>query len=276
MNPANIAFIGCGNMGRCLIGGLIKDGVVAPTQLRAADADASQLARLAAWPGIATTDDNAIAVRDADVIVLAVKPQQMRSVATSLAAHVATRKPLVLSIAAGIRSSDLRRWIGPLPIVRAMPNTPALLGCGVAGLFAGPDVGELQREQAEAILRAAGMTVWVEEEAQIDAVTAVSGSGPAYFFALMEWMEDAGTSLGLNREQARLLTLQTALGAARMAMESGVDPATLRKQVTSPGGTTECALGIMHQHDMAGIVAQALLGARERAAEMAQQFGGDR
>jgi pyrroline-5-carboxylate reductase len=274
MNPANIAFIGCGNMGRCLIGGLIRDGVVAPAQLRAADADAGQLARLATWPGIVATPDNAAAARGADVVVLAVKPQQMREVASALASIVASRRPLLVSIAAGIRTADLRRWIGDLPIVRAMPNTPALLGCGVTGLYAGSEVDEAQREQAESILRAAGMTVWVERESQIDAVTAVSGSGPAYFFALMEWMEDAGTQLGLSREQARLLTLQTALGAARMAMESGVDPATLRKQVTSPGGTTERALGILHQNNVAEIVAQALHGASERAAEMAEQFGG--
>jgi pyrroline-5-carboxylate reductase len=274
MIAANIAFIGCGNMGRCLIGGLIRDGLP-PSRIRAADADASQLERLTSqWSGVVTTGDSAQAVADADVIVLAVKPQQIRQVALALAPPLQARKPLVLSIAAGIRERDLRRWIGPLPIVRAMPNTPAMLGCGVAGLHAGDGVHESHRELAEAILRAAGMTVWVDSEDLIDAVTAVSGSGPAYFFALMEWMEDAGVKLGLSREQARLLTLQTALGAARMAMEAGVDPATLRKQVSSPGGTTERALSVMHQHDMGGIIEQALRAASLRAAEMADQFGG--
>ncbi len=272
MNPANIAIIGCGNMGRCLLGGLLTDGYPA-AQLRAADADPVQLARLSAETGVRTSVDNAEAVSDADIVVLAVKPQQMHKVAGDLAAPLASRRPLIVSIAAGIRIADLRRWIGTLPIVRAMPNTPALLGCGAAGLYAGEDVSDEQREQAEGILRAVGLTVWVGSEALIDAVTAVSGSGPAYFFALMEWMENAGTQLGLSREQARLLTLQTALGAARMAIESSVDPASLRKQVTSPGGTTERALGIMNENDMGGIVEQALAGARRRAAEMAAEFG---
>lgn len=275
MNPANIAFIGCGSMGRCLLGGLLKDGYPA-TQLRAADADALRLDRLSAETGVRTSSDNLEAVRDADVVVLAIKPQQMRAVAVALAAALSSRRPLIVSIAAGIRIADLRRWIGPLPIVRAMPNTPALLGCGAAGLYAGEGVSDEQREQAEGILRAVGLTVWVESEALIDAVTAVSGSGPAYFFALMEWIENAGAQLGLSREQARLLTLQTALGASRMAIESSLDPATLRKQVTSPGGTTERALGIMSQNDMGSIVEQALAGACQRAAEIAAEFGDEK
>ncbi len=275
MNPANIAFIGCGNIGRCLLGGLLKDGYPA-TQLRAADADALQRDRLSSETGVRASADNLEAVCDADIVVLAVKPQQMRAAARPLAAALAARRPLIVSVAAGIRIVDLRRWIGELPIVRAMPNTPALLGCGAAGLYAGGEVSNEQREQAEGILRAVGLTVWVESEALIDAVTAVSGSGPAYFFALMEWMENAGAQLGLSREQARLLTLQTALGASRMAIESSLDPASLRKQVTSPGGTTERALGIMSENDMGGIVERALAGARQRAAEMAAEFGDDK
>lgn len=274
MNPANIAFIGCGNMGRCLIGSLLKDGYPA-AQLRAADTDAQQFARLE-HGGVKTTTDNAEAVGDASVVVLAIKPQQMRKVAMALASQLASHRPLVISIAAGIRIADLRRWIGNLPIVRAMPNTPSLLGCGAAGLYAGSEVSVEQREQAEGILRAAGMAVWVEREELIDAVTALSGSGPAYFFALMEWMENAGTELGLSREQARLLTLQTGLGAARMAMESGVDPATLRKQVSSPGGTTERALQILNENNVGSIVEQALAGANARAAEIAAEFGEDK
>lgn len=275
MNPANIAFIGCGNMGRCLLGGLLKDGYPA-TQLRAADADALQRDRVSAETGVRTSADNLEAVHDADIVVLAVKPQQVRAVALPLSAALASRRPLIVSIAAGIRIADLRRWIGELPIVRAMPNTPALLGCGAAGLYAGEGVSDEQREQAEGILRAVGLAVWIESEALMDAVTAVSGSGPAYFFALMEWMENAGAQLGLSREQARLLTLQTALGASRMAIESSLDPASLRKQVTSPGGTTERALAIMNENDMGGIVERALAGARQRAAEMAAAFGDDK
>lgn len=275
MDSANIAFIGCGNMGRCLLGGLLKDGYPA-AQLRAADPDALQRDRICAEIGVRTSADNLETVQDADIVVLAVKPQQVRAVALPLCAALASRRPLIVSIAAGIRIADLRRWIGELPIVRAMPNTPALLGCGAAGLYAGEGVSDAQREQAEGILRAVGLTVWVESEALMDAVTAVSGSGPAYFFALMEWMENAGAQLGLSREQARLLTLQTALGASRMAIESSLDPASLRKQVTSPGGTTERALAIMNANDMGGIVEQALAGAHQRAAEMAALFGDDR
>jgi pyrroline-5-carboxylate reductase len=267
-----IAFIGCGNMGRCLIGGLVADGYPIE-RLRGADPDLQQLARLKEQTTVAGTTDATVAVRDADVVVLAVKPQQLGAVARGLAPHLAGRQPLLVSVAAGIRIADLTRWAGPLPIVRAMPNTPALLRCGAAGLYAAEGVSDAQRDQAEAILRAAGLTVWVEREELIDAVTALSGSGPAYFFSLMEWMESAGARLGLTREQARLLTLQTALGAARMAMESAVDPATLRKQVTSPGGTTERALHIMHEHDLGSVIEKAVTGARDRAAEMAAQFG---
>jgi pyrroline-5-carboxylate reductase len=198
----------------------------------------------------------------------------MRAVAEALAPSL-VEDPLVLSIAAGIRTVDLSRWLGKPAVVRAMPNTPALLQCGATGLFAAPGVREGQRETAEAILRAAGLTVWVEDEALLDAVTAVSGSGPAYFFLVMELIENAGTRLGLDREQSRILTLQTALGAARMAMESGVDPAALRAQVTSPGGTTERALSVMGESNLAGIFDAALEAAKERAAEMAREFGAD-
>ncbi|MGQ0657227.1 MAG: pyrroline-5-carboxylate reductase [Chromatiales bacterium] len=274
MNDSVIAFIGCGNMGRCLIGGLVADRYPR-THLRAADPDPQQLARLAEQTGITGSADSTAAAREADVVVLAVKPQQMRLVATGLRGAVTARRPLIVSIAAGIRTADLARWLGSLPIVRTMPNTPALLGCGATGLFARADVSAAQRERAEAILRAVGLTVWVESEDLIDAVTALSGSGPAYFFLLMELMEHAGARLGLNREQARLLTLQTALGAARMAMEASADPARLRAQVTSPGGTTERAVRVMQERGLGTIVEEALLAARERAQEMAMQFGAE-
>jgi len=272
MNEQVIAFIGCGNMGRCLIGGLIADGYPRE-RIRAADPDPQQLVKLKERTGVAGSTDNAATVRDADIVVLAVKPQHMQAVANTLAMHIRVRRPLVLSIAAGIRTADLGRWLGSVPIVRAMPNTPALLGCGAAGLYARADVSTAQREHAESILRAAGLTVWVEHEDLIDVVTAVSGSGPAYFFLLMELIENAGAKLGLSREHARLLTLQTALGAARMAMESGVEPATLRAQVTSPGGTTERALRVMQERGLSEIVEAALTAAQRRAAEMAAQFG---
>lgn len=274
MNDSVIAFLGCGNMGRSLIGGLITDGYP-PTLIRAADPDAEQLARLGERAGVNGYTDNAEAARDAGVIVLAVKPQQVKSVATALRPEVAARRPLIVSIAAGIRTDDLVRWLGPLPVVRAMPNTPALLGCGATGLFARADVTAEQRERAESILRAAGLTVWVESEAQIDAVTALSGSGPAYFFLFMELLEDAGARLGLSRAQARLLTLQTALGSARMAMEASAEPGMLRAQVTSRGGTTERAVEVMQERGLGAIVEEALRAARARAQELAAQFGAD-
>lgn len=269
-----LAFIGAGNMGRCLIGGLIANGHPAQ-RICAADADAAQLATLKQSFPVATTTDNAQAVAGADVVVLAVKPQQMRTVATRLASALAARRPLVVSIAAGIATRDLARWLGALPIIRAMPNTPALIRCGMSGLYAAAGVGAAQRAQAERILSAVGLVMWVDDEDLIDAITAVSGSGPAYFFLIMELMQSAALKLGLSADQARVLVTQTALGAARMAQESGVDPATLRAQVTSKGGTTECALRVLQRSGMAAIFERALAAAKARGTEMTRQFGAE-
>jgi pyrroline-5-carboxylate reductase len=272
METPNIAFIGAGNMGRSLIQGLLADGYPAD-RLRVAEPNPEQRSRIQGLNPAAISDDNAAAVADAAVVVLAVKPQQMRGVAQQLAPALAGRAPLVVSIAAGIRTVDLERWLGQGAIVRAMPNTPALLKVGATGLYAGGGVTAEQREVAESILRAVGLTVWVDDEGLIDVVTALSGSGPAYFFLLMEVLENAGARLGLSREQSRLLTLQTALGAARMALESDADPATLRAQVTSPGGTTEQALRVMQEQGLAQIVEAAVEAARARGGELAARFG---
>jgi pyrroline-5-carboxylate reductase len=208
------------------------------------------------------------------VVVLAVKPQVLPGVAREIAAALADRHPLVVSIAAGIRSTDVARWVGDaVPVVRAMPNTPALIGCGATALYAGPGTEARHRELAESILRAAGSVTWVESEPQMDAVTALSGSGPAYFFLLTEAMADAGTALGLPRDTARLLALETALGAARMSVESADDVAELRRRVTSPGGTTEAALAVLQEGGFGGLVDRAVRAACERSRELADSFG---
>jgi pyrroline-5-carboxylate reductase len=269
VNDTTVAFIGAGNMARSLISGLIAAGTD-PTAIRASDPDAGQRERLAAL-GVAVHDDNAAASAGAAVVVLAVKPQAMAQVAGALRLN---GQPLVISIAAGVPLAALRRWLpAGTPVVRCMPNTPALLGAGVTGMYAAPDVEGRHRQAAESILDAAGRTVWVAEETQLDAVTAVSGSGPAYFFYLMEAMIEAGVSLGLDRDTARLLTLETAYGAALMAREGTEPPDRLRANVTSPGGTTERALSILDAADARRTIARALAGAAQRARELAEEFG---
>lgn len=262
-------------MGRALIGGLIGDGYPAEN-IRVADASAEQIERLHRRYPVRTATDNMEAAKGADVLVLAVKPQQMKEVAGEIAPALRDGATVVVSIAAGIRTDALARWLGAdVPIVRVMPNTPAMVQSGAAAMFATASVSADQRELAESIMRAVGLTVWLDDEAQMDAVTAVSGSGPAYFFMVMEAMENAACDLGLPREQARLLTLQTAFGAAKMALESEHDPATLRAQVTSPGGTTERALAILQDAGVPAAFAEALRAARERSVELARTLGED-
>lgn len=269
MQNTKITFIGCGNMGQSLIGGLIADGYPADL-LCGSDIDAAQRQQVSGRYGIETLEDNQRAVQGADIVVLAVKPQLVKQTLRPLCDELARNKPLLLSVAAGIRLQDLSRWAGNrLAIVRAMPNLPSLIQAGAAALCANQHVDSRQRDNAEAIMRAVGITIWLEEEGLIDAVTALSGSGPAYFFYIMEIMENAAHDLGLNKEKARILTLQTALGAAKMALESKHDPATLRKQVTSPGGTTERALQVLHAGDFAGLFTQAIKAACARAGELA-------
>ena len=209
----------------------------------------------------------------ADIVVLAVKPQVLAAVAQDLAPVVQEQQPLVISVAAGIRIEHLQHWLGPdCAIVRTMPNTPAMLQAGATGLFASDRVSEEQRSLAESLMRAVGITVWVQHEGLIDAVTALSGSGPAYFFLIMEQMIRSARTLGLGEEEATLLTLQTALGAARMALESDDSPATLRARVTSPGGTTEQAIRVFEQEGLEQIVKQAMTAARDRSIELSSQL----
>ena len=263
-----IAFIGAGNMARSLISGLIKDGVD-PRKLWASDPDQGRCTELGDEFGIHTTADNRTAAAAADALVLAVKPQILKSVACDLAPVCADGRKLVLSVAAGIRSGTLARWLGATtPIVRAMPNTPALIQSGATALYATGAVSAGQRDLAESIMRSAGLTVWLDDENHMDIVTALSGSGPAYYFLFMEALENAAVELGLDADKARLLSLQTAFGAARMALESSEDPAGLRRRVTSPGGTTEQALTVMEQAGLREILYEALLAAKNRAVEL--------
>jgi len=273
MDIPTITFIGGGNMATSLVGGLRAHDHPGD-QIWVSDPDIDLLGAHQERFSVQTSADNALAARHADVVVLAVKPQVMREVALGLRECVQQSKPLVLSIAAGVREVDMQRWLGgDVAIVRCMPNTPALLGAGATGLFANSQVNSGQRVAAENIMRAAGITIWVENEALLDAVTAVSGSGPAYFFLLMELMEKVGTELGLDVESARALTLQTALGAARMALESGDSPNVLRKRVTSPGGTTEQAVNSFIDGGMEDQVRRALEAARDRAIDLGAQLG---
>lgn len=268
-----IAFIGSGNMAASLIGGLVADGYD-PQHIIASDPSQEKLADLSARFGIRSADDNSAAVGQADVVVLAVKPQMLEQVCQDLAQAVQQRKPLVVSIAAGIREQHLQEWLGgQVPLVRSMPNTPAMLQSGATVLHAGAGVNAEQRDLAESILRAVGLTRWVDDEALMDVVTALSGSGPAYFFLVMEAMEAAASENGLDAESARLLTIQTALGAARMAIESSDSPATLRQKVTSPGGTTERALSILEEGKLRSLFREAIEGAAERSRELSRMMG---
>lgn len=269
-NPI-IAFVGAGNMAASLIGGLRAQGVAA-SAIRASEPGTEQRARLQQEHGITTFANNADAIEGADLIVLAVKPQIMKAVCLDLAAHLAPNQ-VIISIAAGISCASLENWLGERPIVRCMPNTPALLRQGVSGLFANPRVSAAQKAQAEQVLSAVGLALWLDSEAQIDAVTAVSGSGPAYFFLLIEAMTEAGEKLGLPRETAAQLSIQTALGAARMASESDVDAAELRRRVTSPNGTTEAAIKTFQAGGFEALVQQALNAAANRSTELAEQLG---
>ena len=273
---SRLAFIGGGNMARSLIGGLLHNGWPA-RNIVVSDPDPEQPARLYQLdPDLSVINDNEAAVATADVVVFAVKPQILQMVCRELADTLQQSRPLVLSIAAGIRSTDIERWCGgDLPIVRCMPNTPALVQSGATGLFANPKVSDAQRALAETLMRAVGTTVWVDDEPQLDAVTALSGSGPAYVFLVIEAMQAAGEKLGLADEVARLLAIETVFGAAKLALESPDSPATLRERVTSKGGTTERALEVLEAGGIRKLFEDALAAARKRAKELAEQLGKD-
>lgn len=270
MLTQTIGFIGGGNMTRSLVGGLVAKNMTRQ-QIIVADRNDNKLQSFANDFGIQVTADlHDVAVRS-DVLVLSVKPQQMRVVVEALAPTLATRKPLLLSVAAGLRSTDLARWAG-LPVIRTMPNRPALNGCGVTGLYADAQITASQRALAETIMNAVGKTVWVETEPMLDALTAVSGSGPAYFFLLMELLEAAGIEQGLPADVARTLAIETAYGAGVMARDATESPGTLREQVTSKGGTTAAALQVFNERGLKAIVSDAVTAATKRSAELAEML----
>jgi pyrroline-5-carboxylate reductase len=267
---AQIAFVGGGNMARSLIGGVMAQGSTAPA-IRVAEPVAALREGLQRDFGASGFETAAEAVQHAATWVMAVKPQVMRGVCEALAGQAQATRPLVVSIAAGITASQLERWLGgDVAVVRAMPNTPALLGAGVTGLYANAHVDATQRQSAEALLASAGATVWVEDEALMDAVTAVSGSGPAYVFLLAEAMQAAGEAQGLPADVARTLTLHTVLGAARMLTEGDADAAELRRRVTSPGGTTQAAIETFEAGGLRTLVADAIASAARRGGELSK------
>jgi len=270
------AFVGGGNMGGALIRGLIARGL-APQDIAVGEAIQARRIALADELGVHVTADNREAVQGADVVVLAVKPQDMSTTVQPLAAILAERKPLVVSIAAGIRVADIASWCGPdIAVVRSMPNRPALNAAGATAIYGPATLNAAHRALAEQVLGAVGTTVWVTEEDALDVVTALSGSGPAYFFLLAELMTDAAVNLGLERAAARELAIQTLFGSGRMARESDGDLGRLRAEVTSKGGTTEAAVRAFEAANLRGIVETALRAATDRGRELAQAFGNSR
>lgn len=272
LNSEKIAFIGAGNMATAIIAGLL-DGGYDPSHITASDLNADQLARLANDFGINTTEDNSQAVAQAEVVVLAVKPQVLAPVCRALAPALRHR-PLIISIAAGIGCDSLSQWLGSeQAIVRCMPNTPSLVRVGASGLFANNRVVASQKVVAESVLSAVGLALWLADESQLHAVTAVSGSGPAYFFYVMEAMIKAGVEQGLPESVARQLTIETALGAATLAKAETVAPEVLRQRVTSPNGTTEQAVLSFDRDNLTEVVARAMQHCADRSQEMADELG---
>jgi len=271
----NIAFIGGGNMASALIAG-IAGKLTAGANIHVVDPNADALARLAGHYGVSTADSIDARVCACDAIVLAVKPQQMREVAAALQAQMAGAAPLIVSIAAGIRGADLSRWLGGYgAIVRTMPNTPALIGMGITGMVAMAGVSAAQKTLADDIMKAVGATVWLDDEALIDPVTAVSGSGPAYVFYFVEAMQQAAVELGLSAEQGKQLALATFAGAAQLASSSPDPVSVLRERVTSKGGTTYAALTSMETSGVKAAIVSAMKAAAQRGKELGDEFGAD-
>ena len=267
-----ISFIGGGNMATALIAGLVGK-VPQPGDIHVVDPNPDALNKLHTQYGVSTAPviDNAVA--KSEIVVLAVKPQQMRDVAASLAPHL-VKQPLLLSIAAGIRSADLSRWLdGHAAIVRAMPNTPALIKKGITGMVAMAAVSADQKELADEVMRAVGDTLWLDDESQIDAVTAVSGSGPAYVFFFLEAMQQAATEMGLAPQEGKQLALATFMGAARLAAQSDEELDVLRQRVTSKGGTTHAAITSMEEAGVKGAIIEAMKAAQARARELGDELG---
>ena len=273
-----IGFIGSGNMAYSLIGGLISTGVNGQN-IWISDPHSEKMTPIASRFSVNITNSNIELVQSVDIVILAVKPQQLAQVCTESASDVINSRPLVISIAAGVLSKDIESWLNNQQnqsnpaLVRCMPNTPALVQSGATALFANKYVSDEQKTLAESILRAAGLTIWLDNESDMDAVTALSGSGPAYFFLVIDAMEKAGIQLGLDEKTAHLLAIQTAFGASKMALESNDSPETLRKKVTSPGGTTEKAIAVLQDGKLEALFAKALESARDRSIELAQILG---
>ena len=269
MKSLKIGFVGAGNMAQAIFGGLIKEGTPAK-QLVIYEPNQALAETLQQQFGVFLAADNAEVFSTCDVIVLAVKPQIMSSVLIDVQGLALKKDAFIISIAAGSAIAQMQAWLGAdHPLVRVMPNTPALVGAGISGLFASAQVSEAQKQIAESIMRAVGSVIWVDREALIDSVTAVSGSGPAYFFYYIEALERAALEVGLEAEQARLLSLETAFGAAKLALESDVSAAVLRERVTSPGGTTAAALEVLNRDDVAATLVKAVKAAADRAKELA-------
>ncbi|MCH8499372.1 MAG: pyrroline-5-carboxylate reductase [Marinobacter sp.] len=270
-----ISFIGAGNMASAIIGGMLDSGYKAAS-IWASAPDDEHLQALRRQFGISVTTDNRHCAEQADIIILAVKPQVMKAVCQTLAPVVQNTRPLIISIAAGLESDTLDQWLGGgLPLVRVMPNTPSLVGKGAAGLYANSATNNNQRGAAEAIFQSIGSALWVDDEAQLHAVTALSGSGPAYFFLMLEALETAAMGHGMAQDTARQLAIQTMAGAAEMARRSSHEPAQLKRNVMSPGGTTERAIHCFEEKGLRNLVDEAYTAALTRSQEMARDLAAD-
>lgn len=270
-SDVKIGFIGGGNMASALIGGLLKL-LDHPQQIHVVDVNPDGLQKLVQQFGVSTAASMDQQLSEMDVVVFAVKPQNIREVVQSFAPFL--KQQLLLSVAAGIRASDIARWLNGYDVIaRAMPNTPAMLGLGMSGLYALDALSAEQRQQTETIMQAVGKTIWVENEGMIDAVTAVSGSGPAYVFYFIEAMQEAAMALGFSAQDANTLVLQTVRGAAQLAVESSEPVSVLRERVTSKGGTTYAALCSFEESQTKSIVAKAIKAAAERGRELGDEFG---
>jgi pyrroline-5-carboxylate reductase len=272
VNKPRLAFIGAGNMASSIIGGLIAEGYPAEL-ITAAGPRQATLDKAASQFGINTNTDNLQVAKRADVVILAVKPQMLKAVALELRAAL-VHKPLIISVAAGITTASMAEWLGEdLAIIRSMPNTPSMVKAGATGLYANSNAGIAQRQTAQDILGAVGIVQWLDDESLLNPVTAVSGSGPAYFFLMMESMIDAGVGMGLTRECATELTIQTALGAALLAKNSDVDVAELRRRVTSPNGTTEQAIKSFENDGIRAMFSRAMQACADRSLALSEQLG---
>jgi len=264
-----MTFIGGGNMAQALISGWLKQGISA-SQIHVVEPAAATREQVTKQLAVTCHEQATSDLKASGMVVWAIKPQVFKQVALSL--NGMFPQALHLSVAAGVRSDSISRWLDTPSVVRAMPNTPALVGLGQTGLYAGPAVNASQREQVQALMQAVGQSIWVEREELLDAVTAVSGSGPAYVFYFIEAMTKAGVSMGLTPEQAQQLAVGTFTGAAELARSSSESPEVLRERVTSKGGTTYAAITSMQEHQIESLIAQAMQAARQRSVEMGQVF----